>query len=97
MTGESSGRWDATGSFLDAVFGQREHAFKWASDLPLKDLHWMVTIMASDANAFTLYERKAILEVVALRLGAELDNCICDPPTARTLPGDHWDDCPRGA
>lgn len=69
---ESSGRWDANGSFYDAVFGQREAAFKWASKLDLKDLHWVVTIMASDTNAFTLYERKAILEVVALKLEKEL-------------------------
>lgn len=70
-TPESSGRWDADGSFEDSVFVQREKAFQWARSLNIKDLHWMVSIMASDANALTLYERKAILEVVALKLGKE--------------------------
>lgn len=69
---ESSGRWDADGDIMDAWFEQREKAFKWASGLDLKDLHWCITIMASDTNAFTLYERKALLEVVAMRLGKEL-------------------------
>lgn len=71
---ESSGRWDASGDIMDAFFEQREKAFKWASGLDLKDLHWCIMIMASDTNAFTLYERKALLEVVAMRLGKELRN-----------------------
>lgn len=70
---ESSGRWDASGNIFDTVFEQREEAFKWASSLTLKNLHWCITAMASDTNAFTLYERKALLEVVALKLGKELN------------------------
>lgn len=70
MIQESSGRWDAPGSFDDAVNEQRELAFKWASSLSLKKLHGCITIMASDTNAFTLYERKALLKVVALILKA---------------------------
>lgn len=68
----SSGRWDANGSWFDATFAEREKAFKWAETLSLKKLHWAVTVLASDTNAFTLYERKAILEVVALKLGKEV-------------------------
>lgn len=67
-----SGRWDASGSIYDAVYEEREKAFKWASELPLNKLHWAITVMASDTSAFSLYERKALLEVVALRLGREL-------------------------
>lgn len=69
---ESSGRWDASGDIMDAFFQEREKAFKWASELSPKKLHWCITIMASDTNAFTLYERKALLEVVALKLGKEI-------------------------
>lgn len=68
----SSGRWDAVGSWEDAVIASRELAFNWAKNLPLKTLHWAITVMASDTNAFSLYERRALLEVVALRLGKEL-------------------------
>lgn len=70
----SSGRWDASGSWEDAVWIEREKAFNWAKSLPLKTLHWVITTMASDTNAFSLYERKAILEVVALRLGKEIED-----------------------
>lgn len=70
----SSGRWDATGSWSDTVTETRDKAFTWASSLDPKKLHWVVTVMASDVNAFTLYERKAILEVIALKLGSELLN-----------------------
>lgn len=69
----SSGRWDASGSWSDAVNIEHEKAFKWASNLPLKDLHWAITVMASDVNAFTLYERKSILETIALKLGREIN------------------------
>ncbi len=65
----SSGRWDAAGSWEEATQTERNMAFGWASSLDLNKLHWAVTVMASDVNAFTLYERKAILEVVALKLG----------------------------
>lgn len=69
----SSGRWDASGSWEDATVTERNMAFGWASSLDPKKLHWAVTIMASDVNAFTLYERKAVLEVVALKLGKEIE------------------------
>lgn len=68
-TNESSGRWDATGSFENAVQEQRNLAFGWANSLDLSNLHWAITVMADDAGAFTLYERKALLQVVALKLG----------------------------
>lgn len=68
---ESSGRWDATGSYSEAVYAEREKAFTWASSLDIKKLHWLISIMASDSEAFTLYERKALLEVVTLKLGKE--------------------------
>lgn len=47
-------------------------AFEWASMLNLHNLHWMVLIMAADANALTPMERKAVLEVVGMKLGREL-------------------------
>jgi hypothetical protein len=67
----SSGRWDAAGSWSDAVTAEQDKAFGWASGLSIHNLHWAITVMASDVNAFSLYERKALLEVVALRLGKE--------------------------
>lgn len=70
----SSGRWDAVGSWSEAITSSRELAFQWASSLDPKQLHWAVTVMASDTNAFSLYERKAVLEVVALKLGREIDD-----------------------
>lgn len=53
------------------TFQEREAAFAWASSLDLHDLHWMVTIM-TDLDALQPAERKAILEVVSMRLGREL-------------------------
>lgn len=73
VTNDSSGRWDATGSFEDAVNERRELSRNWANSLPLTTLHHCITTMASDSEAFTLYERKALLEVVALILGRELN------------------------
>lgn len=70
----SSGRWDAVGSWSDAVTETREEAFNWASNLDPKQLHWAVTVMAAEVNAFTLYERTAILEVIALMLGKEIND-----------------------
>lgn len=64
----SSGRWDAVGSWSDAVTTTQEQAFNWANNLDLKSLHWAVSVMADDINAFTLYEREAILKVTALVL-----------------------------
>lgn len=68
----SSGRWDASGSWKDAVYLEYEKAFKWASSLSTYDLHWAVTMMADDVNAYSLYERKAILQVVALYIGKDI-------------------------
>ena len=68
----SSGRWDAIGSWEDATSLEREKAFKWANNLEIGDLYRAVLLMASDINAFTLYERTAILEVVAIRLKWEM-------------------------
>lgn len=64
----SSGRWDAVGSWEDATYFEREKARIWAKNLGLKYLHWAITVMAEDTNAFTLYERKALLEVAAIEI-----------------------------
>jgi hypothetical protein len=69
---QSSGRWDSDGSFNEAVEEQQESAFKWASSLELPRLIWAVRTMASNTNAFSLYERKALLGVVALKLESVL-------------------------
>lgn len=63
-TNESSGRWDATGSFAESVAEQRRIAHDWALGLTISQLRQAVATMASDNNAFTLYERKALLEEV---------------------------------
>jgi hypothetical protein len=63
-TNESSGRWDATGSFQLAVAEQRNLAKDWATGLTISQLRQAVATMASDNNAFTLYERKALLDEV---------------------------------
>ena len=63
-TNESSGRWDATGSFQNAVAEQRRLAHDWAVGLTISQLRQAVATMASDNNAFTLYERKALLDEV---------------------------------
>lgn len=68
----SSGRWDAAGSWEDAVTETMEQAFNWASNLSLEELHWAITVMAADVNSFSLYERRALLEVVGLHLKKEL-------------------------
>ncbi len=76
----SSGRWDAAGSWQVATYEERQKALKWARTLSLRDLHWAVTVMASDVNAFSLYERQAVLETVALKLGREIkmqNGCQC--------------------
>ena len=63
-TNESSGRWDATGSFEESVALQRELAHDWALGLTISQLRQAIATMAADNNAFTLYERKALLEEV---------------------------------
>lgn len=71
-TNESSGRWDATGSFEDAVSEQQALAREWVTELSNRELTLTLSSMAKDPNAFTLYERRAVLEWMALRLGMEL-------------------------
>lgn len=63
-TNESSGRWDASGSFVAAVNEQRQLALNWARSLNMEALIHHIEIMALDHNGLTLYERKALLEVV---------------------------------
>lgn len=70
----SSGRWDAVGSWSEAVQLQQEKATRWAVHLNTSDLYRAVTTMASDENAFTLYERKAILDAIAIHLWREIDH-----------------------
>lgn len=67
---QSSGRWDAAGSFDVAVEQQRYMASKWARSLDINALIHHVEIML-DNNALTLYERKALLEVVLDHLHLE--------------------------
>lgn len=67
-TNESSGRWDADGRWEDAVAKQRKLARDWAVGLTIPQLRQAVAAMASDVNAFTLYERKALLEEVVYYL-----------------------------
>lgn len=70
-TNESSGRWDASGSYEEAVAEQRSLAHNWARSLHITALCHHVELMALDNNALTLYERKALLEVVLDRLHLE--------------------------
>lgn len=64
----SSGRWDASGSWADAVEEQFVKSRDWAFALSLFDLRMAVMKMEQDVNAFTLYERKAILMAVQHKL-----------------------------
>lgn len=57
----SSGRWDASGSWEEAVEEQHRLACDWVWGLGLHDLRLAVMQMEYDTNAFTLYQRKAIL------------------------------------
>ena len=63
----SSGRWDASGSWEEAVSKQAEQALKWAVKLSNEDLSSLLVAMI-DSNAFTTYERRAILMVASTRL-----------------------------
>lgn len=36
---------------------------------PLRELHWAISVLATDAEAFSYDNRKAILQVTALTLG----------------------------
>lgn len=68
----SSGRWDAAGSWQEAVLAEMDKSLVWAKSLTVSQLSQHVATMASDVNAFSLYERKALLEVVAKHLEKEL-------------------------
>lgn len=65
------------------TYEERQEAFAWASGLSLKSLQWMVMILASEIDALASVNRKAVMEVVAMRLGRELDEgkdweCRCN-------------------
>lgn len=63
----SSGRWDASGSWEEAVKNKEAEALRWAVDLSNEDISSLLVAMI-DSNAFTTYERKAILMVASTRL-----------------------------
>ncbi len=67
---ESSGRWDASGSFELASQLQREQALDWVRDLSNLDLAYAIEEMI-DPNAFTLHQRVSLLRVAAERLRNE--------------------------
>lgn len=73
-SGESSGRWDATGSWNDATAAQRREALTWVLGLSMKELVQALFDMAMDTNAFTLYQRKELLLEAADRI-RRLDCC----------------------
>lgn len=55
------------------TYEERQDAFEWASALDPKTFHWVVMLLTSDIDALSSVNRKAVLEVVAMRLGKELD------------------------
>lgn len=58
----SSGRWDASGSWADAVLYEKQKAFHWAEGLGQADILQAIISLAEDINAdFTTYERQALL------------------------------------
>lgn len=63
-TNESSGRWDASGSFEEAVEEQKKLAHDWARSLTIKEALYNVELMAYDPNALTLYQRTALLTLL---------------------------------
>lgn len=65
-------------------------AFTYWSERPLKDIHWAITAMASDADAFTTSDRKAILEVTALLLGKMANGVITVRGRPMIGPLDDW-------
>jgi hypothetical protein len=58
---------------MNETYEERQEAFEWASSLEPKTLHWVVSLLTSDIDALTPVNRKAVLEVVTLRLGRELN------------------------
>lgn len=65
----SSGRWDALGSWSDAVIEEHEKAARWVLNLRLTTIIEFLRIMAEDPNAFTTYQRRALMIHVADVLG----------------------------
>lgn len=63
-TNESSGRWDASGSFEEAVNEQKQLAYVWAKSLDVNGILHNIELMAYDPNALTLYQRTALLTLV---------------------------------
>lgn len=63
-TNESSGRWDASGSFEEAVNEQKQLAYVWAKSLDVNGIFHNIELMAYDPNALTLYQRTALLTLV---------------------------------
>lgn len=63
----SSGRWDADGSWEESVGNHEREALKWATTLGNDDISSLLVAMI-DSNAFTTYERQAILMVASTRL-----------------------------
>lgn len=68
-TNESSGRWDAAGSFEEAVEEQRRLATEWAWDLTVPEIIKLLSLISYDPNSLTLYQRTALLEVTVWHLG----------------------------
>ena len=67
----SSGRWDALGSWSDAVVEEHEKAAEWVNNLPLPEILESLKEMAEDPGAFTTYQRRALMIHVADVLGNE--------------------------
>lgn len=65
----SSGRWDASGSWSEAVERQQDQALEWAESMPNGAIAKALVIMM-DSNAYTTYERKALLFVAANRISS---------------------------
>lgn len=62
----SSGRWDASGLWDIAVQIEVDKAYAWASDLDDQELADVLDEMSIDTNAYTTYERKAVLAMAAV-------------------------------
>ena len=61
----SSGRWDASGSWADAVEQEYVKARSWAMRLSRSKMADALIVMANDPNAYTTYQRRALMLVVA--------------------------------
>lgn len=61
----SSGRWDASGSWSEAVEEEHNKAAEWAYSLNDYQIRLSLIEMAEDPNAFTTYQRRALMLHVA--------------------------------